>query len=76
MMISSDLTRATYVQAWECTGGPFSGYVYDQDIAIDKMALGCNIMAVTIIRYDDGAREFLKGTLAAYVKAEREYRAT
>jgi hypothetical protein len=64
-----------YVQAWEITGSAFSGYVYDQGIAIDKWnaaGLGAELRAVTVVRHDDGSREYLPGTLAAEVKRHRE----
>jgi hypothetical protein len=61
-----------YVQAWLCQGGAFNGYVYSQAIALDKMALGCDVESVTIVRHGNGAREYLRGTVASYVKAYRE----
>lgn len=64
---------ATYVQAWECkSANGFSGCVYSQEIALDKMGEGCDIESVTIVRHDDGTREFLPGTIASYVYAYRE----
>jgi hypothetical protein len=63
---------ATYVQAWLCEGEAFSGYVYDQGIALDKMAIGCDITSVTIVRHNNGDREYLKGTIAAEVYRYRE----
>ncbi len=61
-----------YVQAWKCEGDKFSGYVYNQAIAIDKMALGCNVTAETIVRHDNGDREYLPGCIAAAVQQHRE----
>ena len=63
---------AEYVQAWECKGPEFSGYVYTNDIAFKKLAEGCDITAVTIVRHNDGSREYLKGCLAAAVQRHRE----
>lgn len=63
---------ATYVQAWECTGEAFSGIVYTQGIALDKMGEGCDIASLTIVRHDDGSREYLPGTIATAVAAHRE----
>ena len=31
------------VQAWECTGPAFNGYVYTLAIALDMLARGCDI---------------------------------
>lgn len=64
--------RIEYVQAWECTGPTFSGYVYAQAIALDKLAQGCDIISVTFVRYPDGRREVIKGAVARMVQAERE----
>jgi hypothetical protein len=68
----AEASETQYVQAWECTGPLFSGYVYDQAIALDKMALGCDIESVTIVRHPNGAREYLRGTVASYVQKYRE----
>ena len=62
---------ATYVQAWSVTG-PWSGTVYAQAIALDKLGDGCDIESLTIVRHDDGSREYLPGTVAANVHAHRE----
>lgn len=64
--------RTQYVQAWECVGAVFSGTVYTEAIALDKMAKGCSVTAVTIVRYPDGTREYIKGGIAQMVQAERE----
>jgi hypothetical protein len=62
-----------YVQAWVCSG-PWSGIVYDQMIALDKLSQGCDIQSVTIVRHEDGTREHLPGTVAAEVRHHREGR--
>lgn len=56
----------TYVQAWEVTG-PWSGTVYAQSIAIEMMSEGCDVQSTTIVRHDDGSREYLPGTVASHV---------
>jgi hypothetical protein len=64
-----------YVQAWEINGPEFSGYVYDQRIALDKWTAagpGAEMRSVTIVRHADGSREYLPGTVAAEVKRYRE----
>lgn len=63
---------ATYVQAWECVGDAFSGIVYAQSIALDKLAAGCDIESLTIVRHANGRREMLRGTVADRVYAYRE----
>ena len=67
-----DHAGPVYVQAWECTGAPFNGYVYTQGIALDKLAAGCDIVSVTIVRHTDGSREYLRGTIASAVRELRE----
>lgn len=61
-----------YRQAWECKGPKFNGLVYTQEIALNKLADGCDIVSVTIIRHADGRIEFERGTIAAYAHAYRE----
>lgn len=61
-----------YVQAWECTGPEFSGYVYSRETMLDKMQAGCDVLAVTIVRHRNGDREYHKGALAHMVYAHRE----
>jgi hypothetical protein len=38
------------IQAWECTGPAFNGYVYSQAIALDMFARGCDIRMVWLPR--------------------------
>lgn len=38
------------IQAWECTGPDFNGYVYSQEIALSKFADGCDITMVWLPR--------------------------
>jgi hypothetical protein len=63
-----------YVQAWEIKGDKFSGYVYNQAIALDKNALNANgsMQSVTNVRHDDGSKEYLHGTIAEQVKHYRK----
>lgn len=63
---------ATYVQAWLCQGPTFSGYVYDTEIMLDMLAIGCAVNSVTIVRHSNGEREYLPGTVASYVRNYRE----
>ena len=63
-----------YIQAWEFSGPEFSGFVYDQQVAIRKLGeqrTGAMIMT-TIVRHENGTHEFLRGTIASKVKAYRE----
>jgi hypothetical protein len=61
-----------YVQAWECRGPNFNGYVYTQEIALRKLSEGCDIQIVTIIRHENGDREYHPGAIASKVKEYRE----
>ena len=66
---------AQYVQAWEITGPKFSGYVYRQDLALSKLreaGKGAEMRTTTIVRHDNGDREYLPGTVAAEVQRYRE----
>lgn len=65
---------AKYIQAWEFSGPEFSGFVYDKTIAmrkLDEQTSGAMIMT-TIVRYENGDREYLRGTIASEVQAYRE----
>lgn len=63
-----------FIQAWEViVPGGFSGYIYDQHLALDVWGNGgpgATMDAVTIIRHEDGTRSYLKGCIAAEVKAD------
>ncbi|MFJ3084350.1 hypothetical protein ACIPJG_31980 [Streptomyces halstedii] len=66
---------AKYIQAWEIKSPEFSGYVYDQAIALSKWSLcieKSTMESVTIVRHEDGSREYLNGTIASEVQAYRE----
>lgn len=67
-----------FVQAWEVkTPGGFSGYIYDQHIALERWGNGgpgATMLAVTIIRHEDGTRSYLKGCMAAEVEADWQRR--
>lgn len=52
------------VQAWDCTGPNFNGYVYNQGIALEMMSLGCDIRILTIVRFHDGSRRYMSGVIA------------
>jgi hypothetical protein len=64
-----------YVQAWEIIGPEFSGYVYSQEIALFEYGHAngeATMESVTIVRHEDGSREYLKGAIASEVQAYRE----
>lgn len=64
-----------YVQVWDVNGPEWSGRVYDQSIALDKLNIagkGATMEILTIVRHDDGSREYLPGTIASAVQAYRE----
>lgn len=71
-MIKIQGATCTYVQAWDCVGPGFAGLVYDQSIAIDKIALGCAVTITTIVRREGKDPEFLPGTIASEVAKHRE----
>jgi hypothetical protein len=57
----------TRIQAWEIKSPEFSGYVYDQAIALRKWGESkgpATMEILTIVRYEDGSREYLKGVMA------------
>ena len=65
---------ARYVQAWRVTftDRPVM-LVYTQSIALDfwSQPNGLKMEALTIVRHDDGSREYLEGCLASAVAAYR-----
>lgn len=65
---------AEYVQAWEIKSSTFSGIVYDQNIAMNKWADtdDAEMYSMTIVRHDDGSREYLRRTVADEVQKYRE----
>ena len=61
-----------YVQAWQINGGP---YIYDQKLAVSKLSEapdGAEMKSVTIVRHENGGREYLPGTIASEVQKYRE----
>lgn len=42
--------HVTKISAWECVGPKFSGIVYTQEIALDKMSQGCDIQLIHLYR--------------------------
>lgn len=63
-----------YIQAWEFSGPEFNGFVYDQQVALRKLGeqrTGAMI-TITIVRHENGDREYLRGTIASEVEAYRE----
>ena len=58
---------AVRIQAWEIKSPEFSGYVYDQQIALRKWGESkgeATMEILTIVRHENGSREYLKGVLA------------
>lgn len=54
------------VTAWEIKSPEFSGYVYDQAIALRKWGESkgeATMEVVTIVRHQDGSRSYLKGVI-------------
>lgn len=62
-----------YVQAWECIGPAFVGYVYSMDVMLSQLEAGCNVRTVVIVRHGDGTREYLPGALVHEVWKLREH---
>lgn len=69
------MERPKYVQAWKIKSKDgFNGLVYDQSIALDKFAesKGAQLTITTIVRYANGEREYVPGTIASEVERARE----
>jgi hypothetical protein len=66
-----------FIQAWEVTypDRPLD-VIYDQHIALERWgnAPGAEMNALTIIRHEDGTRTYMKGAIAAEVKANWQRR--
>ncbi len=65
----NDKENATFVQAWEVTrtNGEYVRTVYTHKVAADQIAKGYNILAITIVRFDNGDRAYSRGTVARKV---------